>query len=60
MKNCPVVTDGVRIEVSDVPGGALLDVLAADPTHVDQLRAETRNRVQRFPFVGATITAGAR
>jgi len=55
MKNCPVVTDGVTIEATDVPGGAQLDVLAADRAHVEQLRTDTRGRAERFPFVGATI-----
>jgi len=59
MKNCPVVTDGVTIQETDVPGGAQLDVLASDPSHLDQLRADTRERVTRFPFVGATITLAA-
>ena len=59
MKNCPVVTDGVTIQVSDIPGGAQIDVLATDPAHLDQLRAETRGRVERFPFVGATVTFAA-
>lgn len=58
MKNCPVVTDGVTIEATDVPGGAQLDIVA-DAKHVAQLRAETRARVDRFPFVGATIEVAA-
>ena len=55
MKNCPVVTDGVTITVSDVDGGAQLDVVAM--TNADALRADTRDRVKSFPFVGATIVA---
>lgn len=55
MKNCPVVTDGVTIAVNDVDGGAQLDVIAT--TDTDALRADTRERVKTFPFVGATITA---
>ncbi len=55
MRNCPVVTDGVTITSTDVPGGARLDVVAVDAAHVDQLRADTRARVTSFPFVGATI-----
>lgn len=55
MKNCPVVTDGVTIVATEVPGGAQLDVTAASD-HVDQLRAESRERAQKFPFVGATVT----
>ena len=54
MKNCPVVTDGVMITATDIAGGAQLDVVT-DAPHVDQLRAETRTRVSKFPFVGATI-----
>lgn len=53
MKNCPVVTDDVTITATDTPNGAQLDVVARGD--VDQLRAETRARVQKFPFVGATI-----
>ena len=54
MKNCPVVTDGVTITAADIEGGAQLDVVA-DAAHVDQLRADTRTRTSKFPFVGATI-----
>ncbi len=55
MKNCPVVTDGVTITATDVANGAQLDVVTpAD--HVDQLRAESRDRARKFPFVGATVT----
>ena len=55
MKNCPVVTDGVTITAIDIPGGAQLDVIA-DTAHIAQLRADTRARATKFPFVGATIT----
>lgn len=54
MKDCPVVTDGVTITATDVPAGAQLDIIA-DAEHVAQLRADTRARVDKFPFVGATI-----
>lgn len=54
MKNCPVVTDGVAISASDIPGGAQLDVTSTT-NQVEQLRAETRARAEKFPFVGATI-----
>lgn len=55
MKNCPVVTDDVTITATDLEGGAQLDILAA--SNAEALRAETRARVDKFPFVGATITA---
>jgi hypothetical protein len=54
MKNCPVVTDEVTITATDIDGGAQLDVIAT--TNVDALRTTTRDRVAKFPFVGATIT----
>jgi hypothetical protein len=54
MKNCPVVTDDVTITATDIDGGAQLDVIAT--TNVDALRTATRDRVAKFPFVGATIT----
>ena len=54
MRNCPVVTDDVTITATDIEGGAQLDVIAI--TSADALRAETRERVNKFPFVGATIT----
>ena len=57
MKNCPVVTDEVMITASDIEGGARLDIIT-DAARVETLRAETRERVKRFPFVGATITLG--
>lgn len=59
MKNCPVVTDGVTITATDIPGGAQVDILANDTSHLDQLRADTRARVSSFPFVGATIEVAA-
>ncbi len=52
MKNCPVVTDDVTITATDIDGGAQLDVTS---THVDELRAQTRERAGKFPFTGATI-----
>lgn len=55
MKNCPVVTDGVTIMASDVDGGAQLDIVS-EPGHIDELRAESRERAEKFPFVGAKIT----
>lgn len=55
MKNCPVVTDDVTITATDIEGGAQLDVITA-AAHVDALRADTRERVTKFPFTGATIT----
>jgi hypothetical protein len=55
MKNCPIVTDDVRITETDIDGGVQLDVVTT-PDHVDTLRADTRERVTKFPFVGATVT----
>lgn len=57
MKNCPVVTDAVTIIAADIDGGAKLDIMAP-AAQVDALRAETRERVEKFPFAGATITVG--
>jgi hypothetical protein len=54
MKNCPVVTDEVTIVTTDIDGGAQLDITSA---RVDELRTQTRERVAKFPFVGATIVA---
>ncbi|NVB81692.1 MAG: hypothetical protein HOV81_25075 [Kofleriaceae bacterium] len=54
MKNCPVVTDDVAIVATDISGGAQLDITSTD---VAALRAETRARASKFPFVGATIVA---
>jgi hypothetical protein len=53
MRNCPVVTDDVTISVAEIEGGARLDIVTAGG--VDELRAETRARVERFPISGATI-----
>ena len=58
MKNCPVVTDGVTISATDVGTGAQLDVVTS-PDHVEQLRTESRERAQKFPFAGATVTVAA-
>lgn len=59
MKNCPVVTDNVTIAAADIADGAQLDVLA-DPGHIEQLRAESRERAQKFPAAGATVTVAAK
>ena len=53
MKNCPVLTEGVTIAVTDLPDGAQLDVTG---DRADAIRAESRDRARKFPFVGATIT----
>jgi hypothetical protein len=58
MRNCPVVTDDVAISVADIPGGARLDITSTTD-QADRLRLETRARVDRFSFVGATIQTGA-
>jgi hypothetical protein len=55
MRNCPVVTDDVTITALDIDGGAQLDIVTT-PERVEWLRQETRARVAKFPFVGATIT----
>jgi hypothetical protein len=60
MKNCPVITDGVAITATDVPGGAQLDVVALAAAQTAQLRADTRAHMDKFPFVGATIAIEAR
>ena len=60
MKNCPVVTDGVTIAVTEIPAGAQLDIIASTRGAADTLRATTRDRVAKFPFAGATITVAAR
>ncbi len=52
MKNCPVLTDDVTISAADVDGGAQLDITG---DRVDTVRAESRERARKFPFVGATI-----
>lgn len=59
MKNCPVITDGVTIKATDIPGGAQLDVVATAAEQAEALRADTRARVDKFPFVGATIKIAA-
>jgi len=59
MKNCPVVTDDVAITAVEIAGGARLDVTSR-PERVDALRAESRERAQKFPFPGATITIASR
>ena len=54
MKNCPVVTDDVAIVATDLADGVQLDVTSSSGA-VEQLRAESRQRAQKFPFVGATV-----
>jgi hypothetical protein len=55
MRNCPVVTDNVTITATDIDGGARVDVVTT-AERVEALRAETRERAEKFPFTGATIT----
>ena len=52
MRNCPVVTSDTTIAVDDLPDGARIHVTGTD---VQELRAESRRRVEKFTFVGATI-----
>lgn len=59
MRNCPVVTDDVTITATDIDGGAQLDIVTA-AARVAALRAETSERVKRFPFAGATITVATK
>lgn len=59
MKNCPIVTDDVTITETDIDEGAQLDVVTT-PDRVDALRTDTRDRVAKFPFAGATITVAAK
>jgi len=59
MKNCPVVTDGVTIAATDLADGVQLDV-TSNAGAVDQLRMESRQRAEKFPFVGASIRIRAR
>ena len=58
MKNCPVVTDGVAIAATDLPDGVQVDVTSTGA--VDLIRAESRQRAEKFPFVGATVRIVAR
>jgi len=54
MRNCPVVTSETTISVDDLSDGARITVtVPAD--RVAELRAESRRRVDKFAFVGATI-----
>ena len=54
MRNCPVVTSDVTIAVDDLADGARIRV-SAPAEGVAALRAESRQRATKFPFVGATI-----
>jgi len=56
MKNCPVVTDDVTITATDEQIDQR-QVRQPGFAHVDALRAQTRERVAKFPFTGATIVA---
>ena len=52
MRNCPVVTSGTTIAVDNTPDGARIRVTS---DLVEELRAESRRRIDKFTFVGATI-----
>ncbi len=55
MRNCPVVTNGVVIREDDIDGGAKLTIMPAVATGLDELRRETRARLDKFVFDGVTI-----
>jgi hypothetical protein len=54
MRNCPVVTSNTSITVDDLPDGARIKV-TVPAERVAELRAESRRRIEKFTFVGATI-----
>jgi hypothetical protein len=55
MRNCPVVTTDTTISVQDKLAGAVVKV-SVPAERVAELRAESRRRVEKFSFVGATIS----
>jgi hypothetical protein len=57
MRNCPVVTKNTQITVRDVPGGAVLRVVAQPPLDEKTLRAEARERLARLPLPRAQVVS---
>ncbi|MBA3546638.1 MAG: hypothetical protein H0T76_09160, partial [Nannocystis sp.] len=49
--NCPVILDGTTITVADQPGGAILTVKAKDPTKVDVIRKEARDKAEMLAIM---------
>ena len=56
MRNCPVVTGGVVITVTDIDGGSRLDVAPSKAEDGDSLAEMTRTRAKAFAFEGVAVT----
>jgi len=55
MRNCPIVTNGVVIAVDEIAEGAKLTITPASGGSVDDLRNETKARLDKFAFDGVTV-----
>lgn len=55
MRNCPVVTSGVVLEVTDIDGGAQLVIRPSEATALADLRRDSRERAAKFPFTGVEV-----
>lgn len=57
MHNCPVLTTGVVISETDLPGGARLVVVPVKPDDVEQMRQDTVLRAKAFTFPDVKVSA---
>jgi hypothetical protein len=57
MRNCPVLTSGVVITETDIPGGARLVVAPVTPGDAAQMREDTVARAKAFSFPNVTVVA---
>ena len=57
MRNCPVLTTGVVISETDLPGGARLVVVPVKPDDAEQMRQDTALRAKAFTFPDVRVSA---
>jgi hypothetical protein len=57
MRNCPVLTSGVVITETDLPGGARLLVVPAKPDEAESMRQDTVARANAFTFPNVKVSA---
>jgi hypothetical protein len=59
MRNCPVLTSGVLISETDLPGGTQLVVVPRKPDDAEQIRQDTITRAKAFTFPDVKVSAAA-
>jgi hypothetical protein len=55
MRNCPIVVKDARVEVEDMDGGVRIRVRPNDASKLGELRATSRERLERAPIERARV-----